>query len=99
MELTVVTIRESAVDRAIEARKEGWGPDRILMMVSTDEQHHFLPIRAVHFPNTGKKRNDALKKLPMWEIKMNGTVSTIWGSPISGPTRMEDAIKFTPQMD
>ncbi len=27
-------------------------------------------------------------------IKMNGTVSTIWGSPISGPTRMEDAIEF-----
>ncbi|MEW6113243.1 MAG: pyruvate carboxyltransferase, partial [Thermodesulfobacteriota bacterium] len=39
--LTVVTIRERSVDRAIEARKEGWGPDRILMMVSTDEEHHF----------------------------------------------------------
>ena len=39
--LTCVTIREKAVDRAILARKEGWGPDRILMMVSTDEEHHF----------------------------------------------------------
>ena len=39
--LTVVTIRERSVDRAIEARKEGWGPDRVLMMVSTDEEHHF----------------------------------------------------------
>jgi hydroxymethylglutaryl-CoA lyase len=27
-------------------------------------------------------------------IKMNGTVSTIWGSPISGPTKLEDALEF-----
>ena len=26
---------------------------------------------------------------------MCGTVSTIWGSPISGPTRLEDAVEFT----
>jgi hydroxymethylglutaryl-CoA lyase len=26
---------------------------------------------------------------------MCGTVSTIWGSPISGPTRFEDAVEFT----
>ena len=30
VELTAVTIREKAADRAIEARKEGWGPTRIL---------------------------------------------------------------------
>ena len=41
IEITAVTIRESAVDRAIELKKRGVGPDRILMMVSTDEQHHF----------------------------------------------------------
>ena len=29
VELTAVTIREKAADRAIEARKEGWGPNRI----------------------------------------------------------------------
>jgi hydroxymethylglutaryl-CoA lyase len=34
VELTAVTIREKAVDRAIEARAEGWGPDRILMMAA-----------------------------------------------------------------
>jgi hydroxymethylglutaryl-CoA lyase len=39
--LTAITIREKAVDRAIAGKKEGWGPDRILMMVSTDEEHHF----------------------------------------------------------
>ena len=34
--LSCVTIREPAVDRAIEMKKKGYGPDRILMMVSTD---------------------------------------------------------------
>ena len=28
-------------------------------------------------------------------IKVNGTVSTIWGCPIAGPTKMETAIEFT----
>ena len=28
-------------------------------------------------------------------IKMCGTVSTIWGSPITGATKLEDAVEFT----
>lgn len=28
-------------------------------------------------------------------LKVNGTVSTIWGCPIEGPTKMEKAIEFT----
>ena len=38
--LTAITIREKAIERAIQARQEGWGPDRILLMVSTSESHH-----------------------------------------------------------
>jgi len=94
VELTVVTIRESAVERAIEARKEGWGPDRILMMVSTDEHHHFANSGCT-LPEYWKEAERCIKKAKDAGIKMNGTVSTIWGSPISGPTLLEDAIKFT----
>ena len=39
--LTAVTIRERAIMRAIEAKKDGYGPDRILLMVSTSESHQF----------------------------------------------------------
>ena len=35
VEITAITIRERAVERTIQARKEGYGPDRILFMVST----------------------------------------------------------------
>lgn len=92
--LTAVTIREKAIERAIEARKEGWGPDRILVMVSTSGSHH--------------KKNSGLSLDEYWKmcekyiplakdagLKVNGTVSTIWGCPIEGPTDLRKAVDFT----
>ena len=93
IEITAVTIRETAVDRAIQARKEGWGPDRILMMVSTDEQHHYANSGCT-LPEYWAEAERCIKKASDAGIKVNGTVSTIWGSPISGPTDMKEAIKF-----
>jgi len=92
--LTVITIREKSVDRAVQARKEGWGPDRILMMVSTDEQHHFAN-SGTTLPNYWDEAERCIQKAKDVGVKMCGTVSTIWGSPISGPTRLEDAVEFT----
>jgi hydroxymethylglutaryl-CoA lyase len=92
--LTAVTIREPSVDMAIRMRQEGFGPDRILMMVSTDPEHHFA--------NSGttlsvywKEAERCIKKARDAGMKMVGTVSTIWGSPISGATKLEDAVEFT----
>ncbi|MCW3488778.1 beta/alpha barrel domain-containing protein [Dethiobacter alkaliphilus] len=93
-EVTAITIREKAVDRAIEARKEGYGPDRILMMVSTDEEHHFAN-SGITLPEYWREAERCIKKAADAGIKMNGTVSTIWGSPISGPTDMKEAIEFS----
>lgn len=94
IELTVVTIREKAVDLAIKAKEEGYGPDRILMMVSTDEEHHFANSGCT-LPEYWREAERCIKKAADVGIKMNGTVSTIWGSPISGPTKLEDAVLFT----
>lgn len=92
--LTAITIREKAVDRAVAARKEGWGPDRILMMVSTDEEHHFAN-SGTTLPAYWEEAKRCIEKAKDVGIKMNGTVSTIWGSPISGPTRLEEAVEFS----
>jgi hydroxymethylglutaryl-CoA lyase len=94
VELTAITIRERAVERAIQARREGYGPDRILFMVSTSESHH--------------KVNSGLSLVDYWKMceqyiplaheagmKVNGTVSTIWGCPIEGPTELSKAVEFT----
>jgi hydroxymethylglutaryl-CoA lyase len=94
IEWTAVTIRESAVDRAIELKEKGCGPNRVLMMVSTDEEHHFAN-SGTTLPSYWKEAERCIKKCKDAGIKMCGTVSTIWGSPISGPTKLTDAIEFT----
>ena len=94
IEWTAVTIREPSVDRAIRLKEQGFGPNRILMMVSTDEEHHFAN-SGTTLPAYWAEVERCIKKCKDVGIKVNGTVSTIWGSPISGPTKLEDAIEFT----
>ena len=91
---TAVTIREAAVDAAIELRKRGIGPDRILMMVSTDPEHHYAN-SGTTLSQYWKEAERCIRKAADVGIKMNGTVSTIWGSPITGATKLEDAVEFT----
>ena len=92
--ITAVTIREKAVDRAIELKHKGIGPDRILMMVSTEEEHHFAN-SGTTLPAYWAEAERCIKKCTDAGIKMCGTVSTIWGSPIAGATDMKDAVEFT----
>jgi hydroxymethylglutaryl-CoA lyase len=94
VELTAITIRERAVDRAIELRKAGFGPDRILMMVSTSASH-MKKNSGLDHAGYWAEAERAIKKAHDAGIKVNGTVSTIWGCPIEGPTRLEDAVAFT----
>jgi hydroxymethylglutaryl-CoA lyase len=94
VEWTAITIRESAVDRAIRLKDEGRGPDRVLMMVSTDEEHHFAN-SGITLPQYWKEAERCIRKCKDKGIKFCGTVSTIWGSPISGPTHLGDAVEFT----
>jgi len=92
--ITAVTIREPAVDRAIELKEKGIGPDRVLMMVSTEEEHHFAN-SGTTLPMYWKEAERCIKKCRDAGIKMCGTVSTIWGSPIAGATELKDAVEFT----
>ena len=92
--VTAVTIREPAVDKAIELKDKGIGPDRVLMMVSTEEEHHFAN-SGTTLPMYWKEAERSIKKCRDAGIKMCGTVSTIWGSPIAGATELKDAVEFT----
>ncbi len=92
--LTCVTIREKAIERAIRNRQEGFGPDRILLMVSTSESHH-VKNSGLSLKDYWKMAEEYIKKANDAGIKVNGTVSTIWGCPIEGPTEMKKAVEFT----
>lgn len=91
---TAITIREPAVNRAIELQAKGIGPDRILMMVSTEEEHHFANAGTT-LPEYWQEAERCIKKCTDAGIKMCGTVSTIWGSPIGGATDLKAAVEFT----
>ncbi len=93
VEVTAVTIRERSIERAIQAKKEGYGPDRILLMVSTSETHH-KKNSGLTLKEYWKMSEEYIKKATDAGIKVNGTVSTIWGCPITGPTDMSKAVEF-----
>ena len=93
-EITAVTIRERAVERAVQAYKEGYGPDRILLMVSTSESHH-KKNSGLSLEDYWKMSADAIQMAHEAGVKVNGTVSTIWGCPIEGPTDPKKALEFT----
>ena len=94
VEVTAVTIRERSIERAIQAKKEGWGPDRILLMASTSESHQ-KKNSGLNLADYWKMSEEYIKKAIDAGIKVNGTVSTIWGCPIEGPTEMSKAVEFT----
>jgi hydroxymethylglutaryl-CoA lyase len=94
VELTAITIRERAVERAIALRQQGFGPDRILMMVSTSASH-MKKNSGLDHAGYWAEAERSIRKAHDAGIKVNGTVSTIWGCPIEGPTRLEDAVAFT----
>ena len=80
VELTAVTIHERGAERAFKDFDQGIGPDRILQMTSTCPDHQ----RA----NSGKTHDQyftmseqVIKAAHSRGIIVNGTVSTIWGSP------------------
>lgn len=94
VEITAITIRERAVERALQARKEGYGPDRILFMVSTSESHHRVN-SGLSLEEYWKMCETYIPKIHDAGIKVCGTVSTIWGCPIEGPTDMKQALAFS----
>ena len=93
----VITINEKAVTRALEYKAaRGYGPDCLLQMVSTDEAHHRV--------NSGMSLDDYWKMTERSTaaaheagMKMCGTVSTIWGSPMRGSrvTDLTTAVDFS----
>ena len=80
VELTAVAIHETGAERAFKDFDAGHGPDRILQMTSTCPDHQKA--------NSGKTHDQyfamteqVIKAAHSRGMVVNGTVSTIWGSP------------------
>jgi len=94
VEITAITIRERAIERAIRAQQEGYGPDRVLVMASTSESHQKVN-SGIGIAEYFKMCEEWFPKIKNAGMKVCGTVSTIWGCPIEGPTDMRKAVEFT----
>jgi hydroxymethylglutaryl-CoA lyase len=92
--LTAVTIRVKAVQRAIEMSKNGFGPDRIVMMTPTSYSYHFKNA-GMSYEDYWKMAEKYIREAHDSGIRVNGAVSTIWGCPIEGPTDLNKALEFT----
>ena len=93
-QLTAVTIREKAIERSIQAKLDGYGPDRILLMVSTSEEHHRRN-SGISLKDYWKMSEKYIQKAKDAGLQVCGTVSTIWGCPITGTTDMNLALDYT----
>ncbi|MEW6488838.1 MAG: pyruvate carboxyltransferase [Thermodesulfobacteriota bacterium] len=94
VELTAVTIREQAVERAIQARRDGYGPDRLLLMVATSDAYQ----RTSSGLSAGEYWRMCERYLPQIRdagMKVCGAVTTIWGCPLQGRTETATALEFT----
>jgi hydroxymethylglutaryl-CoA lyase len=84
VEITAVTISDRSIREAVKAKKDGYGPERIVQMISTSEAHNLRNAGMTHAQHWAKIE-EWLKLVHDNGIKFNGCVSTIWGCPIKGP--------------
>ena len=80
VELTAVTIHESGAERAFKDYDAGHGPDRILQMTSTCPEHQKANSGKTH-DQYFEMTEQTIKAAHSRGMVVNGTVSTIWGSP------------------
>jgi hydroxymethylglutaryl-CoA lyase len=94
IELSAITINKAAVDRAVAARQSGFGPDRILLVISVSE--------AYQYNNSGMTIDDywrmsegCIRHAKDSGLKVCGVINSIWGYPRAGQTDMKTAVAFT----
>lgn len=80
VELTAVAIHESGAERAFKDFDAGHGPDRILQMTSTCPEHQNANSGKTH-DQYFEMTEQTIKAAHSRGMVVNGTVSTIWGSP------------------
>ena len=93
VEFSAVTINQRAVDRALAAHREGFGPDRILLVISVSD--------AYQQANTGmgidaywKMAEKCIQSVTSSGMKVCGVINGIWGCPKTGRTDMQKAVAF-----
>jgi hydroxymethylglutaryl-CoA lyase len=93
VELSAVAINRTAVDRAVAARGEGLGPDRIVMVVSISEEYQ-LANSGMSVDDYWRMSEKCVQRARDAGMKVCGVINSIWGCPRAGRTDMNTAVAF-----
>ena len=84
----VTCINDKALDRAIEAKNEGYGPNEISTMISVSEPHNKFNTGMTH--EVHWKQIDAMVGLALKnDLRVIATLGTVYGCPIAGDVAPE----------
>ena len=97
VEISVVAITDRSIREAVKARQAGYGPDRIVQMISTSEAHNLRNAGMTHEQHWSHYE-EWIKLLHDNGMKFNACVSTIWGCPIKGPMPVRLGWEFSEKL-
>lgn len=86
-------INERALDRAVEAVKNGYGPTEVSFMISVSQAHDLFNTKMTHaerwvqFDSMAKKAHDN-------HLKIVATLGTVYGCPMDGDVDPKDVWDF-----
>lgn len=86
-------INDRALARAIEAKKNGWGPNEVSFMISVSEIHNKFNTgmtHDVHWKQIADMMTDALSN----GLRVIATLGTVYGCPIAGDVPQKEVLKF-----
>lgn len=90
---SAVTVTDRAMQKVVESREAGWGPDSCGCMISTSESHSMRNLGMTHKENWPQVK----KWVEMAHgagMKFIGCVGTTFGCPIEGPVPIDRAFEF-----
>lgn len=93
MTYQVVTMNETAIRRAVETKQKGYGPDKVVAMISTSQSHNLVNAGEIHSEHWQKLRSWC-KMITESGMTFCGCVGTVFGCPIEGPVPLERAWEF-----
>jgi hydroxymethylglutaryl-CoA lyase len=81
-------------ERLESCRKEGYGANEIILMISSSERHNQLNFRATH-AEAMAEHAEIIRRCHAAGVKVIGCAGTVYGCPVSGDMSIEAVAKIT----
>ena len=94
VELSAITINKTAVNRAVAAHQAGFGPDRILLVISISEAYQYNN-SGMSIDHYWRMTEECIQLAKDAGFKVCGVINSIWGCPKENQTDMQRAVTFT----